>query len=169
MNLFDVILLVILLVFVWQGFRTGLIGAIGGFFGIIAGIVLGGRFISVLGASLAKLINIDNINLANILAFILIFIGVNLVVSLLVKLINTIFHIIPFIDLVNKLLGAVVGLIGGVFAVASMVYLISLFPISETINKSLVQSSAAPVVKNVSVVVKPFLPEAVKSLKSILE
>ena len=168
MNLFDIILLIILLAFVWKGFRAGLIGAIGGFVGIVVGIILGGRFMALVGTWLAKFINIDNANLANIIGFVLIFIAVNLVVSLIVKLINVVFHIIPFIDLVNKLLGAVVGVIGGMLAISAIVYLLSLFPISDGINEALLKSSFVPVAKNISVVIIPFMPEAIKNLKSIL-
>lgn len=168
MNLFDIILLIILLIFIWKGFRTGLIGAIGGFFGIVIGIILGGQFMSMLGAWLAKIINIDNTNLANIIAFVVIFIAVNIIVGLIVTLINAVFHIIPFIDLVNKLLGAVVGLLGGMLAISAIVYLLSLFPISDSVNNALLKSSFAPIAKNISVIVVPFMPAAIKSLKSIL-
>ena len=168
MNLFDIILLIILLIFVWKGFRTGLIGAIGGFFGIIAGIILGGQFMGTVSGWLDNFIKINNHNLANIIAFILIFIVVIIIVGILVKLINAVFHIIPFIDLVNKLLGAIVGAIGGLLAVGAVVYLLSLFPISDAINKVLLESTAAPIAKNIAVVVKPFMPEAIRNLKSIL-
>ncbi|MFA5126738.1 MAG: CvpA family protein [Patescibacteria group bacterium] len=168
MNLFDIILLIILLIFIWKGFQAGLIGAIGGFIGIIVGIVLGGRFMSLVSAWLAQFINIDNANLANIIAFVLIFILVNIIIGLLVKLINAVFHIIPFIDLVNKLLGAVVGLIGGMLVASAVVYLLSLFPISDTVNDAVAKSSLAPIAKNISVVVVPLMPEAIKNIKSIL-
>ena len=83
-------------------------------------------------------------------------------------IINRVFHIIPFIDLMNKLLGAFVGCIGGALAASALVYLLSLLPISDTISDALVQSQLAHIAADISIVIKPFIPEAIKELKSIL-
>lgn len=168
MNLFDVILIVLLLVFVWKGFRTGLIGAIGGFFGIIVGIWAGTNYMDQGAEWIMRAIDIDNIALANILAFIAIFVAINIIVSIIVMIINRVFHIIPFIDLMNKLLGAFVGLLGGILAIAALVYLMSLLPISETISNALIDSQLAHVANEAAIIIKPFIPEAIKELKSIL-
>lgn len=168
MSLFDIILLVLLLIFVWRGFRTGLIGAIGGFFGIIAGIWAGSHYMDQVGAWIIYTINIENTALANILGFILIFIAINIVVGILVMIINKVFHIIPFIDLMNKLLGAFVGFLGGALAIAAFVYLLSLLPISEAISDALIKSQIAHIASAVAIVIQPFIPEAINSLKSIL-
>jgi membrane protein required for colicin V production len=168
MSVFDIALLVILLVFVWKGFRAGLVGAIGGFVGIIIAIWAGSHYMQQVAQWIMNAINIDNEPLANILAFVAIFIAINVVVSIIVSIINKIFHIIPFIDLTNKLLGAVVGLVGGALAVSAIVYLMSLFPISDSISDMMIKSELADWAVKVAVVVKPFIPAAIKGLRSIL-
>ena len=121
MNLFDIALIIILLFFIWQGFRTGLVGAIGGFLGILVGIWAGSHYMQVVATWIIETIDISNEALANIIAFVVIFLAVNIIASLIVMIINRIFHFIPFINILNKLAGAFVGLVGGILAVATFV------------------------------------------------
>ncbi|PLX24864.1 hypothetical protein C0580_03850 [Candidatus Parcubacteria bacterium] len=169
MNIFDIALIVIILIFVWKGFRAGLVGAIGGFVGIIIAIWASTHYMQLAGDWIMQVFDFENEALAAIIGFGAIFIGVNIVVSIIIAIINRIFHIIPFIDLANKLLGAIVGVMGGALAAAAVVYLMSLFPISDTINDNIKESKLAPRAMVVASVVKPFVPEAIKELKSIFE
>lgn len=168
MNILDGILIVLLLIFIWKGFRTGLIGAIGNFFGILAGIWAGTHYMEQAGTWIMSAIDIGNVSLANILGFVGIFLAINIVVGIVVMIINRVFHIIPFIDLMNKLLGAFVGFIGGALAVSALVYLLSVLPISNTISDALISSQLAHIAAEVAIIVKPFIPEAINELKSIL-
>ena len=168
MNGYDIVLIAILFFFTWKGFRTGLVGAIGGFFGIIFGIWAGSHYMQAAGEWIMRVANFDNEALANILGMIGIFVAVNVAVGIIVSVINRVFHIIPFIDLINKLMGAIVGLIGGVVAVAAFVYLMALLPISDTISNMIINSKMANWAVDIAIIVKPFIPEAIKSLKSIL-
>lgn len=168
MNLLDIILVVILLLFVWKGFRAGLVGAIGSFFGVILSIWVGTHYMEAAGTWLMSAINIDNAALANILGFVGIFIVVNVAVGIVVMIINRIFHIIQFIDLVNKLMGAIVGFLAGILAVSAMVYLLSLLPISDSISRALQVSQLAHWAAQAAIIIKPFIPEAINNLRSIL-
>lgn len=175
MNGLDIALIVILLFFIWRGFRTGLIGAIGGFLGIIVGIWAGAHYMEWGGDYLMQFINFDNFMegvgkeyLANIMAFGIIFIAINVVVSIIVTIINKIFHIIPFIDLANKMFGALVGFIGGILTASALVYLLSLLPFSEAVSGQLQNSEMAKIAVEIAVVIKPLVPEAIKSLKAII-
>lgn len=168
MNWLDIFIIIFVLFFIWKGFRAGLVGAIGGFFGIIVGIWAGSHFMTNFAAWLINAFSLDNQQLANILAFIIIFIAINIITSIIVWIINKIFNIIPFIDLANKLGGAAIGFIGGVLAISALIYLLSLFSFSENINKVLISSQLADLAVQIAVVVKPFIPEAIKSLKSII-
>jgi membrane protein required for colicin V production len=168
MNWLDVVILVILVLCVFQGFRAGLVGAIGSLLGIILGIWAGSHYMSQAAAWIMSAFNIDNQGLANILGFIAIFLALNIVISIVVWVINKIFHIIPFINLANKLLGAAVGFLGGILVAAIFVYLLSLFPFSQGIKDALLNSQLASLAATIAVVVKPLVPEAIKSIKSIL-
>lgn len=169
MNWFDIFLIIVFLFFVWQGFRSGLVGAIGGFIGVVLGIYLGSHYMQIAGEWLMQVANFDNQALANILGFIGIFVLVNVVISIIVWVINKIFHIIPFINLANKLLGALVGVLAGALAIAAIVYLLSLLPFSGAISSSLDNSRFAQMALNIAFVVKPFIPASIEQVKSILE
>lgn len=168
MNWLDIVIVVIILFFLFKGFRAGLVGAIGGFLGIVLGIWAGSHFMANAATWIIANFNINNQSLANILGFIAIFVAINIVISIIVWIVNKIFHIIPFIDLANKLFGALVGFIGGVLAVSALVYLLSLFPFSQSINDVLISSQLADWAVKIAVVIKPLIPEAVKALKSIV-
>jgi uncharacterized membrane protein required for colicin V production len=169
MNWFDIFLIVVLFIFTWKGFRAGLVGAIGGFFGVIFGIWAASHYMQQIGAWIMNVADFNNEYLATIIGFLAIFVAVNIAVSIIVSVINRVFHIIPFIDLINKLLGAIVGFVTGALAVSSIVYIMSLLPISATISGNILDSQLADIALKVAFVVKPFIPQAIKELKSIFE
>ena len=169
MNWFDIFLIVVLFIFTWKGFRAGLVGAIGGFFGVIFGVWAASHYMQEAGAWIMRVAEFDNEYLATIIGFLAIFFAINIAVSIVVSIINRVFHIIPFIDLINKLLGAVVGLITGALAVSAIVYIMSLLPISAAISGNILDSQLADMALNIAFVVKPFIPGAIKELKSIFE
>ena len=169
MNWFDIFLIVVLFIFTWKGFRAGLVGAIGGFFGVIFAIWAGSHYMQSVGAWIMKVIDLDNAYLASIIGFLVVFMAVNIAFGLIISVINRVFHIIPFIDLINKLLGAIVGVVTGALAVSAIVYIMSVLPISETVSTSIKNSQIADTALSIAFMVKPFIPQAIKELKSIFE
>jgi len=168
MNWLDIVLLVIILFFVFRGFKAGLVGAIGALLGVIVGVWAGTNFMNEVASWLTSFFNFNNQSLANILAFVLIFIVVNIIFSIAVWIINSIFHVIPLINFTNKLMGALIGFVGGVLFISILVYLLSLFAFSQNIADVVQGSQLAGVAMKISVILKPLIPEAIKSLKSIL-
>jgi hypothetical protein len=87
MNWFDIVLIVILFIFTWKGFRAGLVGAIGGFFGVIVGIWAGSHYMHQVGVWVMDVANFhDNEYLAAIIGFIAIFLAINITGSIIVNL-----------------------------------------------------------------------------------
>lgn len=168
MNWLDIVLLIIILFFVFRGFRAGLVGAVGALLGVIVGIWAGSNFMDEVAVWLTSFFNFNNPSLANILAFVLIFIAVNIVFSIGVWIINSIFHVIPLINFANKVIGALIGFVGGVLFISALVYLLSLFAFSQSIAEVLQNSQLASVAVKIAVILKPLIPEAVKTLKSVL-
>ena len=115
MNWLDIVIIVILLIQVITGFAQGFIKALGGLIGLIAGIILAGRFYENVASLLSFISNTD---VANVVAFILILIVVwgiiSAIASLLTKLIS-----MAFLGWINRLLGAVFGLVMGSLFVAA--------------------------------------------------
>lgn len=168
MNWLDIILLIIILFFVFRGFRAGLVGAVGALLGIIVGIWVGSNFMDEVATWLIGFLNFNNQSLASILAFVLIFIVVNIIFSTAVWIINSIFHVIPLINFANKIIGALIGLLGGILFISALVYLLSVFAFSQNIADVLQGSQIAPIAAKIAVILKPLIPEAVKNIKSVL-
>jgi membrane protein required for colicin V production len=110
MNWLDIVIIVILAIQVITGFAQGFIKALAGLVGLIVGIFVAGRFYENLAGSLLGFIS--NTDVANVAAFVLILMVIwgifSVLASLLTKLVS-----VAFLGLLNRLLGAVFGLIMG--------------------------------------------------------
>lgn len=127
MILVDVILLVLLLGFVAQGWRDGLVKTLGHLVGAVIGFVVARAWCSLVGAWLGHLIPLRQ-GVLQFLAFILIFLIIDRLVGLLVALLDKVFKIVawlPIIAQVQKLIGAFFGLIEGMIAIGAAAYVIT--------------------------------------------
>jgi len=112
----DIILIGIIIVFVVSGFVFGLIQGIGAIIGLAVGFWAAINYFGGLGDVLTPIF-LGHSVWAHIIAFILIFILANRLVGLVFWLIDRAFKIIsiiPFLKSVNRLGGAVLGLIEGI-------------------------------------------------------
>ena len=112
----DIILIGIVIVFVVSGFVMGLIQGIGALIGLAAGFWAAMRYFSAFGDWLTPIFMGHGI-WAHIIAFILIFVLANRLVGLIFWLIERVFKIIsiiPFLKSINRLGGAVLGLVEGI-------------------------------------------------------
>lgn len=128
-TLVDVILIAVVLIFAIIGFMFGLISAIGAIVGVIAGAFLATQYFSALADWLQPIL-FNHAGLARVVGFLLIFAVVNRLVALLFWLVNKIFKIvsiIPFLGPINRLAGAILGLIEGILAVGLAIYVIAKF------------------------------------------
>src|SRR5437762_1075274 len=129
---FDLILLLSVFGYVWGGFWTGLIQAIGGLIGLFVGEILASRYYVNFGALLKPVFNNNGI-IADIFAFILIFLIVTRLVGVVFYFVNKIFNfiaIIPGLKFINRLGGAVFGFLEGALFTGITLQFISRLPIS---------------------------------------
>ncbi|HMO56384.1 MAG TPA: CvpA family protein [Roseiflexaceae bacterium] len=155
MNMIDLALIVIILLSGILGFYWGIIRQIISLVGVIAGIVVAGRYGGEVAIALSSFISDQS--LAAIIGVIAV-----LVVSSLAGLIGTAVHNLAgllFLGWLDHLLGVLIGVLQGALAGAALIIFASIVPNPEW-NSMLRQSQVAPLVLNiVGPLVLPLLPD----------
>ncbi len=170
LTIFDLILLIILFLFVAFGFVFGLIQTIGALVGVVLGAWIAGIYYPAFGGWLSPFL-LNNINLANIIAFIVIFTIVNRLAGLVFHIINKIFNIIsiiPFTKSLNRILGALFGFLEGTLVLGLILYFVSRFEVSAWFTGVLAGSKIAAWLIEMAGIITPLLPELVRQLKSVI-
>jgi membrane protein required for colicin V production len=116
MNWLDIVIIIVLAIQTFTGLSQGFIKALLGLVGLIVGIILAGRFYENLGSGPFSFIS--NPDIANAAAFIVILLAVWAVFSIVATLLTKLVTVV-FLGWVNKLAGAVFGLLMGVLFVGS--------------------------------------------------
>ncbi len=115
MNWLDIVIIVLIAIPTLIGLRTGIIKAVLSLAGVIAGIILAGRFYVSLAGQLSF---IPQDNLARIAAFAIILVAVMIIAGVLASVLKWITSMV-MLGWVNRLGGAVFGfLLGAVFCAA---------------------------------------------------
>ncbi len=171
MNTVDIVILVFLTVFVYFGARRGLIDEILGLTGWIIAIVCAIKF----GGSLAVIISEKAPNLqmiSSVLAALIILFGIRFAFLFFIKILKSSAPQITE-NSTNKIAGAFLGFLQGVFIAAILVLIFLLVPFGQNIKDSPKDSVLFPHMKKVSVfmvnTVANFIPRAKKPLEGLLE
>jgi len=169
-TLVDVILIVILLIFVIVGFLLGLIQGVGALIGLAAGVWVAGQYYLPVGNFLTPIF-LGHALAAKIVAFFLIFILINRLVGLVFWLIDKAYNviaIIPFLKSINKIAGAILGLVEGVLFLGITLYVIAKFaPDIALVKENINGSQVAHWVVAVATYFNDLLPSAITQIKSI--
>ena len=170
MSILDFILLIILFGFTFAGFWFGLIHSIGALVGTVAGVIVAGNYFAWLG-SIIQPILMNNENLAKIIAFILLFIIANRLVGFIFWIIGKVFNVLtvlPFLKTINRLSGAVLGLVEGILVLGIILVMIGKFPFSSYIIPAMDTSQVAKFLVNAGKILMPLLPDVIEYTKSYL-
>jgi membrane protein required for colicin V production len=116
MNWLDVVILVVFAISVFSGLRVGLIKVLFTVVGIIVGVVLAGHFSTSLGD---KMTFISNPGWAKIAAFAIILVVVMIISGILAAFLSKLISLV-LLGWVNRLAGAVLGLVVGAFFMAAI-------------------------------------------------
>lgn len=168
-TILDLILLIITFLFVSFGFFAGFISVVGSLIGLVIGTWVAGRYYEGIGSWLSRFF-LDQTSLANIVAFIFIFTVVNRLVGLIFWTINKvfkIFSIIPFTKTINRILGAVLGLVEAILFLGVILYFISKFNFSDWMTMQLATSQVATWLIFASNILTPLLPDVVRQLSPL--
>ena len=171
LSIFDLILAVLLSGFIFYGLFFGLITVIGGILGSVFGVILASRYYLLTYDYLEKLF-FGQESLGKIIAFIITFTIIRKIISLIISALNTAFNIIsiiPFLTTINRLAGAILGFLEGTLILGIILFVASRYAIIESIlGEWMVGSKIAPILIKITSILTPFLPEALKALKSLI-
>lgn len=170
MPIFDIVVIIIIIGFGLAGLWFGLVQTFGSLVGTVAGVYLAFRYYSPVAEWLMRTTGWQG-NIARIVVFVIAFILINRLIGLAFWLINKILKIVtelPFIHSADHMLGLVFGLIEGAMVVGVSLYFISRFPLGDKFMAALAASKIAPLLNVFIVVLKPFIPEAIKIIKSTI-
>lgn len=145
MLLVDIILVVILLSFAARGWKNGVIESLGELIGAVLAFLAARAWSPWLGGIIGTLLP-GREGLARFIAFVIVFLIVARLIGWLFALAAKILKIVtslPLISLVNKILGAIFGFLGGIVLVGSSVYLALTFRLDATLISWLGSSSVA--------------------------
>ena len=132
MNWLDIVIIVYLVLSVLGGLMQGLIRTVLGLAGLILGIYLAGRYYVTLGSWLP----IANESIANVVAFAIILVGIIILAGIIAFFVRRVLRLV-MLGWVDKLLGAVFGLIlGGLMCGAVLALLTHFFSIEGTVSGS---------------------------------
>lgn len=155
----------------FYGFFKGLIRLLGHIVGLILGAFVASHFYLQFfqwGESLFY----GRDNLGKVVAFIVIFVVTMRVTDLVFSLIERIFKlisIIPFTKLINRLLGAALGLLEGALFLGLIIFVVSRYTLLESLlGSQLSTSQVAPLLLKMTNIILPVLPDALKALQSII-
>lgn len=165
-SILDIILVLLLVVFAWKGYKQGLIEALASLFSIMIGLYVAARFYSI-GATWLMHWTGWGQTFSRVLVFIAIFIVINRLVSYLFYLADRFLQLIfrlPFIRLLNHLLGAFLAILEGVIILTVLIFIFKYIPINSTATKAVNNSIVSSYLIKTSSFVWPFLPNVAKNL-----
>jgi len=171
MSYFDIGLLIILVGFVTNGLAKGLIRLLGQVVGLIVASYVASHFYLTFYEWGKDIVNFSE-GMEKFLSFLILFILVSSVIGVIFILIEKIFNllsIIPFTKLINRLLGGALGLLEGSLSLGLILYVAARYAwVGGLIGNQLVSSKVAPWLIKMTTIIMPFLPDALKALKSII-
>lgn len=156
LNTVDVVLIIIIASFAITGLFRGFIKSIGFLISAFLSIFIAIHFYSMV-ALIFK--NFMNINLANFIAYVFCFLVFNYVLNAIFSLISKIFDL-PLINILNKFLGFLFGVIEGIFSIGIILFFASQYPFTKTFTDGLAtQSFMVKDMVKISVSLYPFIPD----------
>jgi membrane protein required for colicin V production len=161
---FDLMLLVMAFGFVWGGFRTGLIQAVGGVVGVFLGVVIASRYYGSFGHALAPVFGGSDIG-GQFTAFFILFLFVTRLTGVAFMLVNKVFHmiaIVPGMKLVNRLGGAAFGLIEASLFIGLTLQFVVRLPITSNFAATIDNSAVASYFLGVAGWLVPLFPKVLK-------
>jgi uncharacterized membrane protein required for colicin V production len=166
-TVFDLILLLILFLFIAFGFVLGLIQTIGALLGVVVGSWVAGHYYGPLADWLTPIL-LGHENTAKVIAFILIFVVVNRLIGLAFLILGKIFNIIsiiPFTKTINRILGALLGVLEGTLVLGLSLYFIIRFPFSEWFSAVIDGSQVARWLIEMGGFLAPLLPDIIRTVQ----
>lgn len=170
-NWLDIIITLLVGGFIWRGYMTGLIKTVGSFAGVILGAAIASRlYLLVFDFIKPVFFGLDNIG--RVISFLLVFAIFSKIIYLIFAALDKTYDfltIIPFLKSINRLGGAILGLVVGALIISLIFYVCAKYiPLNGFIDEVLSNSRISPWLLVVADVFLPILSGGLKSLKSII-
>ena len=167
MSFVDIVLLIILGGFTLFGLWFGAIHTFGALLGTIAGAFVAGHKFAVIALFFQEKFG-GSLPVWKVVAFLLIFTIINRLIGLLFYILEKIFHllaIIPFLKTINRLAGAILGLIEGALIIGLTLHIAGVIPLASWFTaKILIPSEVAQYLLGTARVLLPLIPETLRVL-----
>ncbi len=166
MNFVDAVIIIIALIGFILGFKDGLVRKLIGFIGFVLAVILSINFASDFGQYMKAVLGIEYY-LSEIIAGTVIFAGTIILFAILKRLIH------PFDkvnNLVNQLVGGVIGMIQILFFLSAALYILNVFSVpSEKAKKdSLVYKPVYGIIPGTIDLISDYTPDAKKRIKDYI-
>lgn len=166
----DAVLILILFAFAFTGFWFGFIHMLGSFLSIVAAAYISGRYFDFVASKLSFLFG-GYENVGKVVTFIILFLVVTRLVGFVFWLLDKFFQlltVLPFLKTINRLGGAIFGLVEGIILCGLSLYLLVRYPINEPLTQALADSQVVSYLLNVAGKAAPLLPIAVQQAKALI-
>jgi len=171
MGIFDIIILIILLGFVFYGLFFGLIRAVGSLTGLIVGIWLATLFYLPAFALVQNLF-FGHDATGKIIVFLVLFTLINRLVCFLFTILDNTYNfisIIPFLKTINRLAGAAFGFVLGGFVLGLVFYYTTTTPfLSAIVGRFIETSQVVPFLLKFSQPIISIIPEIINKVSGWL-
>lgn len=171
MIILDVVLLLTVAGFVFYGIFFGFIRTIGSLLGLVIGLWLASLFYNQ-AYSVVRSMAFGYDVIGKTLTFFILFTLINRVVVLIFALLDRtfdFFSIIPFLKTINRLAGAVFGLIEGGFLLGFILYIVQSFPyLGMWVDKVGAGSKIIPYLMKFVEILRPIFPTLLDQLKQLI-
>lgn len=168
MGIFDTILLIIIAGFVFYGLFFGLIKTVGSLVGVVLGIFIANMFYLQF-FDLAKGMMFGFDRTGKFVCFFIIFTIANRLICFLFSLLDkalTVISLIPFVKLINRLGGAILGFVEGSVILGLIFFYINHFNILKSLSKTIDSSKIVPVTVKFAQNFLHFLPAIIDKVKN---
>lgn len=145
MLLVDIVLLVLLLTFVMNGWKDGIIQTLGRLIGAVIGFVAARAWSPLLGGVISFFLP-NHAGIAQLIAFIIVFLLIDRLIGWVFGIAASFFRLLtrlPLLATVDSLIGAVFGFAEGVVMIGSSIYLVLTLRLDPTLVDWLTRSSVA--------------------------
>jgi len=165
-SILDIILMVILAVAGWKGYKQGLIDALASLFALMIGLYGAYRLYQFCAWWLSKWTG-WGIGFTKILMFIILFIIINRLVIYIFFLVDRFLQLIfklPFVRTLDHILGGILMALESVLILALIIYIFRETNISSVMNKAISSSFIASYIIKIASFVWPFVPRVISNL-----
>ncbi len=163
MNLLDLIIIILIFLSFWEGWRQGFLRALGSLIGFIVGIWVAGHYFESVAAWFGQ-----EGAFAKIIAFIILYGMVAVIFTIVFWILDKILRFIPLAKTFNKLLGSILGILEGILFLGIFLYLLSRYSFWGFLDRWIADSQLAVILVKIAGFLTPLLPEAVRLLKSVI-